>query len=201
MKEKNRKGQNAARKSRHSYHVILSPLVWMRQPVLRKLKIRDTVIFLSLWEDHVIKFMWDWERYAGKRNEGGRFREDGNLPHPLLCLSPAHLTVTCQSEYWTLSTAVEGPTNKHLFLSVECPVNTSGLIRNGRSIVDRIFTGDGLAFPACGSDHYQPIEIAIKELLPINLAVLSLIEAGMICLLGRCAFKNDSMSQFVDNAV
>lgn len=74
-------------------------------------------------------------------------------------------------------------------------------MRNFRSIVDRIFTRDGLAFPACGSDHYQPIEIAIKELLPINLAVLPLIEAGMICLLGCRAFKNDSTSQFVDNAV
>lgn len=144
----------------------------MRQPVLRKLMIGDIEdISESVGRScHSSIQFSSCETERGMLGKEMKVEDLGKMVIFLICCSVC-LLLTCQSEYWTLSAAAEGPTNKHLVLTAECPVNTSGLIRNSRSIVDRIFTGDGLASPACGSDHYQPIEITIKELLPINLAV------------------------------
>lgn len=52
-----------------------------------------------------------------------------------------------------------------LYTQAECPVSTPGLIRNVRSIVDLIFTGDGSAFSACASHHYQPIKPLAPKLM------------------------------------
>lgn len=160
---------------------------WIKQPVLRRPKVRDTGIFLWLWKDHVREVMWDWERHAGKQNEGQKSSGDDNLPPPpplclsLISLSLVNLTAEC-------STLLQGDTaalfsflspeffiicsseNQHFthifFLTAEDPVSASGPIRNVRSIVDLIFTGDGSAFSVRGSDHYRPIGITIKELPP-----------------------------------
>ena len=52
-----------------------------------------------------------------------------------------------------------------LYTQAECPVSTPGLIRNVRSIVNLGFTGDGSAFTACASHHYQSIKPLAPKLM------------------------------------